>query len=253
MRSATFLVPVLACLLASSPATADTVKVLTTGAFKQVVVAVAAGFEARTGHKVEIQNDTAGALAKRVQGGESFDVLVLTPAAIRGFAADGKVVPDSATGLAKVGIGLAVKAGAPAPALRTVEDFRTILLNARAVAYIDPASGGSSGIYLVQLFDRLGIGREVKAKAVLVPGGLVAPRLVTGEADVALHQISEILPVQGVTLVGPLPDEIQNYTEYAGGVGAASPRREIAQALLATMSGPEAAETIRAKGMLPVR
>jgi molybdate transport system substrate-binding protein len=88
---------------------------------------------------------------------------------------------------------------------------------------------------------------------VLVPGGLVAPRLLNGEADVALHQVSEILPVQGVTLVGPLPEEIQHYTEYAGGVGAASAHREAAQAFLSVLSGTGAADTIRSKGMLPSR
>jgi molybdate transport system substrate-binding protein len=253
MRRLAFLVSLAVGLAAPSAAAADTIRVLTTGAFKQVVVAVAAGFEAQTGHKVDIDNDTAGALVKRVQGGERFDVLVLPPGALRDFAAKGTIVPDTVAGLAKVGVGVAVRAGAPVPPLRTVDDFRALLLGARAVAYIDPASGGSSGIYLAQLFDKLGIGAQVRAKAVLVPGGLVATRLVSGEADVALHQISEILPVAGVTLVGPLPEEIQNYTEYAGGVAAAAARPEAARAFLAAMAGPGAAETIRAKGMLPVR
>lgn len=239
--------------LTASLARADTIKVLTTGAFKQVVVALVPAFEARTGHKVEVQNDTAGALAKRIAGGEGFDVLVLTPAGLKTLAAEGKVVPASVTPLAKVAIGVAVKAGAAQPPMGTVEDFRQAVLAARKVAYIDPAAGGSSGIYLDGLFQRMGIADAVRAKAVLVPGGLVADKLVKGEADLAIHQISEILPVQGAQLVAPLPEAIQNYTTYAGGASATSRHAQAAQAFLAALSGAEAAQTIRTKGMLPVQ
>ena len=232
----------------AAQAHADDIKVLTAGAFKQVVVAAVPAFEARTGHRVEVQNDTAGALSRRIAGGERFDVLMLTP-----LGASGRVAADSIAPLAQVGIGVAVKAGAPSPRIATVEDFRQALLDARRVAYIDPASGGSSGIYLDGLFQRLGIAEAVKAKAVLVPGGLVAERLVTGEADLAVHQVSEILPVAGATLVGPLPESIQNYTTYAGAVAADSAHAEAARAFLAAMSAPEAAATLRAKGMQPAR
>lgn len=247
----TLLLPTL--VLTANLAQADTIKVLTTGAFKQVVVALVPAFEARTGHKVEVQNDTAGALARRIQGGESFDVLVLTPAGLKTLAAEGKVTAESVAPLAKVAIGVAVKAGAPQPALASVEDFKQAVLAARKVAYIDPAAGGSSGIYLDGLFQRMGIAEAVRAKAVLVPGGLVADKLVSGEADLAIHQISEILPVQGAQLVGPLPEAIQNYTTYAGAVSARSSHPQAALAFLANLTGTEAAQTIRAKGMQPVR
>jgi len=245
------LLPTLA--LTATLAQADTIKVLTTGAFKQVVVALVPAFEARTGHKVEVQNDTAGALARRIQGGESFDVLVLTPAGLKTLAAEGKVTAESVAPLAKVAIGVAVKAGAPRPALASVEDFKQAVLAARKVAYIDPAAGGSSGIYLDGLFQRMGIAEAVRAKAVLVPGGLVADKLVSGEADLAIHQISEILPVQGAQLVGPLPEAIQNYTTYAGAVSSSSSHPPAALAFLANLTGTEAAQTIRAKGMQPVQ
>lgn len=246
----TLLLPTL--VLTANLAQADTIKVLTTGAFKQVVVALVPAFEARTGHKVEVQNDTAGALGRRIAAGESFDVLVLTPAGLKTLAAEGKVTAESVAPLAKVAIGVAVKAGAPQPALASVEDFKQAVLAARKVAYIDPAAGGSSGIYLDGLFQRMGIAEAVRAKAVLVPGGLVADKLVSGEADLAIHQISEILPVQGAQLVGPLPEAIQNYTTYAGAVSAASRHPQAALAFLATLSGAQAAQTIRAKGMVPV-
>jgi molybdate transport system substrate-binding protein len=152
-----------------------------------------------------------------------------------------------------VGIGVAVKAGAAKPAIGTVDEFKAAVLAARKVAYIDPAAGGSSGIYLDGLFTKMGIIDAVRAKAVLVPGGLVATRVVDGQADLAIHQISEILPVEGATLVGPLPDAIQNHTTYAGAVSAKAANAQAAQAFLSTLSGPEAAETLRGKGMLPAR
>jgi molybdate transport system substrate-binding protein len=235
----------------ATPATADTVKVLTSGAFKQVVVAMVPAFEARTGHKIEVANDTAGALAKRVAGGEAFDLLVLTPAALQPLVKDGKVLPDSIAPLAKVGIGVAVKAGAPKPAIGTVEEFRHALIDVRKIAYIDPASGGTSGIYLDGLFEKLGVAQVVRPKAVLVAGGLSAEKLVSGEADLAIQQVSEILPVTGVDLVGMLPPEIQNYTTYAGALGAASTHRAAAAEFLKSLASEEGRQTLRSKGMLP--
>jgi molybdate transport system substrate-binding protein len=245
----------LACFFFSAlmapAAQAATIKVLTAGAFKQVVVALVPEFEKRTGHKVQVQNDTAGALSKRIAGGEAFDVAVITPSALQALAGQGHVAAGGVVPLAKVAIGVAVKSGAPRPEMSSVEQFKQAVLNARKVAYIDPASGGSSGIYLNGLFERLGIAEQVRAKAVLVPGGLVATRLETGEADLAIHQISEILPVAGATLVGPLPEAIQNYTTYAGAVSGRSTNAEAARAFLATLGGPLAAQTLRATGMTP--
>lgn len=236
--------------LYTNSAWADTVKVLTTGAFKQVVVAVAADYQKRTGHSFEIQNDTAGGVAKRVAAGEHFDVVVLPPAALNAFASSGVVDKDSVISLAKVGIGVAVKEGASPPPLITVDDFKRIIAQARRVALINPASGGSSGIYLEGLFQRMGMAEEVKSKAVLVNGGLVAEKLLTGEADVAIHQISEILPVTGAVLVGPLPESIQNYTTYAAALRTSSPLRETANAFLQSFSSAQGSAIIRDKGMM---
>ena len=233
-----------------SSAPAETLKVLTTGAFKQVVVAVAADYEKRTGHKIDIQNDTAGAVTKRVTAGEAFDVLVLTPAGLKTLGSSGNIDASSILPLAKVAIGVAVKQGASLPALKTVEDFQAAVRNARKVAIINPASGGSSGIYLEGLFQRMGMADEVKAKAVLVNGGLVAEKIVTGEADLAIHQISEILPVAGVTLVGPLPEAIQNFTAYAGAGNANTSKKELANAFLQLFVSNQGKSIIREKGMM---
>jgi len=234
-----------ACTLAA----AAEIKVLTAGAFKPVVLALVPDFEKKTGHKVTVENDTVGGLAKRIAGGEAFDLAVLSPATIEPLVKAGKFADGGTQRLAKVGIGVAVKRGAPLPDVSSVTSFREALVNARAVAYIDPAAGGSSGIYFSLLLDKMGVADKVKPKAVLVPGGLVAQKLVTGEADLAVHQVSEILAVPGAVLVGQIPAEVQNFTVYAGGVSASARDAAAARALLAAFLAPDAQAMMKQKGM----
>jgi molybdate transport system substrate-binding protein len=227
------------------------IKVLTAGAFKQVLLALLPDFERTSGHKVMVQNDTVGALTKRIAGGEAFDLAVLTPKAVDDLAKEGKFAAGSRANLARVGVGVVVKDGTPKPDIGSVAAFKQALLTAKSVAYIDPAAGGSSGIYVAGLLDKLGIAAEVKPKAKLIPGGAVAEHVAKGEAELGIHQISEILPVKGVTLVGPLPAEIQNYTVYAAGIGAHAKESDAAKALIKALSGPAAAEVLKSKGMEP--
>jgi molybdate transport system substrate-binding protein len=227
------------------------IKVLTAGAFKQVVLALVPDFEKQTGHKVTVENETVGALTKRIEGGEGFDLAVLTPGAVDNLTGKGKFAAGSRTNLARVGVGVVVKDGTPKPDISSVDAFKKSLLAAKSVAYIDPAAGGSSGIYVSGLLDKLGIGAEVKAKAKLIHGGAVAEHIAKGEAELGIHQISEILPVKGIVLVGPLPAEIQNYTVYAAGLGANAREADAAKALLKALSGPAAAEVLKTKGMEP--
>lgn len=240
-----------AALAAPVPAAAAEVKVLTAGAFKQVVVALVPAFEKETGHKVTVDNGTAGELQKRIEGGEAFDVAVITPAVVETLTGKGHIVRGSRVSLATVGVGVMVKAGAPKPDIGSVEAFKKALLAAKTVAYIDPKSGGSSGVYIEKLIDQLGVGDAVRAKARLKNGGYVADLIVSGEAELGLHQISEIVPVTGVTLVGPLPSEIQNVTSYAAGLGANANDKDAAQALIKMFSGPAAAALLKSKGMEP--
>ena len=249
MRKTLFTILASSALVASMSASAAEIKVLTAGAFKPVVTALVPEFEQQTGHKVTVENDTAGALTKRIAGGEAFDLVILTPAALVELTKSGKVADGTAKPLARVAIGVAVKKGAVAPDISTVAAFQSALLAARAVAYIDPAAGGSSGIYLTKLFEKMGIADRIKPKAVLVPGGLVAQRLVNDQADIAIHQISEILAVPGATLVGPIPAEIQNYTVYAGAVSASAKDAAATRALLAAFSTPSARALLKDRGM----
>jgi molybdate transport system substrate-binding protein len=234
-----------------SPAIAAEIKVLSAGAFKQVVLALVPAFEKQTGHKVIVDNGTAGELQKRIEGGEAFDVAVITPGVLDGLTAKGLVLPGSRANVASVGVGVMVKEGAAKPDIGTVDAFKKALLAAKTVAYIDPKSGGSSGVYIEKLIDQLGVGDAVRAKAKLKNGGYVADLIVSGEAELGLHQISEIVPVKGVVLIGPLPKEIQNTTTYAAGVGASAKDKDAAQALIKMFSSPAAAELLKSKGMEP--
>ena len=233
----------------AQPAGAAEIKVLTTGAFKQVVVALVPEFEKATGHKVVLDNGTVGQLQKRVDAGEAFDVLVLSPKGIEDYIKSGKIAAGSNANLAKVGVGVMVKEGAPKPDISSVEAFKQALLKAKSVGYIDPASGGSSGIYVAGLLDKLGIADQIKPKAKLQKGGHVSDLVKAGEAEIGIHQISEIVGQPGVTLVGPLPKEIQNYTTYAVGVSAAAKQAEAAKAFIKVLTGPSAAAALKSVGM----
>jgi len=235
--------------LAPAMAHAAEVKILTTGAMKAVVLELLPQFEKETGHKAIVDNDTAGGVTRRVEGGEAVDVVVNTPNGLNALAGKGKVVSDSRANVARVGIGVVIKEGAPAPDIGSVDAFKRALLAAKSVAYIDPAAGGSSGIYLSGLFEKLGIAAEIQPKAKLKKGGYVAELIASGDAELGLHQISEILPVKGVKLVGPLPAEIQNYTVYAAAVAANAAQPDAARALIKLLTGPAADNVLKARGM----
>lgn len=239
-------------LAMSHLAQAAEIKVISGGAFKQVLNALAAQYRKETGTKLDITYRTVGQHLDLIRGGqEEFDVAILTPPAIDALAKEGKIVPGTRADLAKTGIGVVVKSGASPPDISTVGAFKRALLAAKSVAFIDPKAGGSSGIYIEGLLARLGIADQINAKAVLVHGGAVADHVANGEAEIGIHQISEILSVAGVRLVGPLPAEIQNFTVYAAGVGAAAKDGKAARALIKFLAGPSALPIVKAKGMEP--
>jgi molybdate transport system substrate-binding protein len=231
---------------------ASTIKVISGGAFKQVLNALAEQYEKASGNTLDLTYRTVGQHLQLIKSGEeSFDVAVLTPEAIDGLIKDGKVVAGSRADLAKTGVGVVVKVDTALPDISSVEAFKRTLLGAKSVAYIDPAAGGSSGIYVGKLLERLGIAAAVNAKAKLIHGGAVADHIANGEAEIGIHQISEILPVKGAVLVGPLPAEIQNFTVYSAGMSTAAKDGAAARALVKFLAGPHAGPIIKAKGMQP--
>ena len=222
------------------------VKVLTAGAFKQVLLAAQPAFEQRTGHRLVVDGDTAGGLQRRIAAGEAFDLVVSSPASLAPVAS--RLVGEPRP-LARVGIGVAVKAGAPVPTIDSVDAFRALLLRAKGVAMVDPAAGGTSGVYLFRVFEKLGIADQVRAKAVLVQGGFSAEEVVSGQAEIAIQQMSELVAVPGVTVAGPLPADIQSETVYAGAVAVEALQAQAASQLLDALLAPSMEPVLRSKGL----
>lgn len=233
--------------LGLAPARAADVRVLVSGAFRPVLEAIIPAFEARNGSKVVVTPDTAGGVAGRIGRGEVFDLAILTPATVEGPARDGQVI--LVTPIASVGIGVSVKAGAAKPDIATSGALKQALLAAPKVAMVDPASGGTSGKYLMGMFDKLGIADQMKPKLVMTQGGSSAEKLLDGSATLALGQTSELIAVKGATLVGPLPPDLQTKTVY---VAAMNPKAaEMPIVLLAMLAGPETLNILAANGMGP--
>ena len=230
---------------------AAVIEVLSTLALRGVLTEVAADFLARTGLAVAAGYKSTNAQLLAISQGATADMAIITRPAIDQLVGAGKIVAGSAADIAQSGVGLAVRAGAPKPDIATVEAFKRTLLAAKSVAYIDPDAGGSSGIYVGKLLQQLGIAKEVNAKAKLIHGGAVATHVVDGEAEIGIHQISEILAVKDAVLVGPLPAAIQNFTIYAAGVGSAAKDDALAAAVVKFLSGAHALPIIKAKGMEP--
>jgi molybdate transport system substrate-binding protein len=240
---------ILLLLSAQVQARAADITVLSAGAISSVAKALIPGFESSTGDKVILRNDTVGGLVRRISAGEAFDVVMMSPAGLDELAKAGKIAPGSIVKLAQVGIGVGIRTGSPVPDISTVDAFKATMLAARRVAYIDPASGGSSGIYLAKLFQTMGIATAMAPKSELVNGGLAATAVADGRADIVVQQISEVIAVPGITLVGPLPAAIQNLTTYDGAIAAGSTAPAAAKAFLATMAGPQVRPVLAAKGM----
>src|SRR3984957_20395511 len=252
MRFASILLTAVLTFSMSQCAQTAELRVISGGAFKQVLNALAVEYEKETGNRVALTYQTVGQHLNLIKDGkEDFDVAILTPDAVAVLVKGGKIVAGSTADLAKTGVGVVVKQGAPLPDISTVDAFKKTLLAAKSVAYIDPKAGGSSGIYVGQLLERLGIADAVNAKAVLVHGGTVATHVVDGEAEIGIHQISEILAVKGAVLVGPLPGEIQNFTVYSAGVSATAKHGATANEFVKFLTGPHALPIIKAKGMKP--
>jgi len=225
----------------------STVKILSGGAMKSLMVDVVPLFERTNGTKAEIRFALTSVLKKEIEDGAAFDIALLPRPELDALVEAGKIAAGTQTDITRSAVGLAVRAGAPKPDIGTVEAFKRTLLAAKSVGYSD----GPSGAYIANLFERLGIADAVKRKEKLKQGGYVADYVESGEAELGIHQISEILPHAGVALVGPLPKEIQSYTVYAAGIGTGTQNGDAAKALIASLVGPSAQVLFKSKGMEP--
>jgi molybdate transport system substrate-binding protein len=190
------------------------------------------------------------AIPSRMQRGEPVDVVVMASSGLDELARQGKVVPGSRVDLARSRIGLAVRAGAPRPDITSVAAFRQALLAARSIAYSDSVSG----VYIsTQLFQRLGIADQVKGKTLQIQSERVGNAVARGEAEIGFQQISELRPVPGIDIVGPIPEELQKITIFAAAVAASARHPQAAGALLRFLSSPAAFPAITRSGLEPAR
>jgi molybdate transport system substrate-binding protein len=234
---------------ATTVAMAAELKVLSGGAVKAALTELAEAWSRETGNRVTITYATTGAALQKLAAGEPADVVVLTTEAIDQLAAKGTVIAGTKADVARVGIGVAVREGAPRPDISTPDAVKQTVLAAKSIAYMDPSTGGTSGIHFTKVLEAMGIAAAVKPKAVLVDTGFAAERVATGEAEIVVHQISEILPVKGVTLVGPLPRQIQKVTVYTAAVTTKSDVRDAAGAFVAYLTAPAARPKFAAVGL----
>jgi molybdate transport system substrate-binding protein len=226
--------------------------VFSTIAVQTAVEALAPRFEAANDARLVVTWNTAPVLVKRLQGGETADLLILNRAGMDTMLRDGRVLPGADVTLASSATAIAIRAGKPRPDISTQDALIRTLLAARAISYTDPAAGGASGIYFAKLLERLGIAAEINAKSRFPPpAGLSGEFLLTGEVDLAVQQKPELLQVPGIEIVGPLPGDLHMVTTFVAGIEAASAKAATAQALIDFLRSPTAAETFRAKGLDP--
>jgi molybdate transport system substrate-binding protein len=234
-------------------ANAAEVKMLSAVAVKSALDELIAGAERATGHKVAVAYATAGVLRDRIKAGEAFDITILPRPFMDPLVAQGTIAPASATVFARSLVSVGVRAGAPKPDISTAEAFKRTMLTAKSISYADPAKGGGSGIHAASVIERLGIAEEMKPKTKLVPGAESVDLVANGEAEIAIVNTPVIVGKPGVELVGPLPAELQNTTDFVFfvGVGANAKEPDAAKALIKYLQAPEAARIIKGKGMEP--
>lgn len=226
----------------------DSVRVLSTLALKGAVARLAATYQAASGVRIDADFAPTLALLKRLRDGEGADLVILTREGLDEVIREGRVAPESATDLARSYVGLAVKAGAAHPDIATEAALRATLLGARAVAY---SRLGASGILFAGLIERLGIAADINARAVIIPQGFTAEKLVSGEADLAVQQISELMQIGGIEVVGPIPLELQTPAVFSAGRVTASQCADAADRLLRYLSSAEVAPVLRETGLEP--
>jgi len=232
-----------------SIAVAAEINLLSAVALKPVMDTLVPEFEKSSGHKVTISYGTVGALTERVQKGEPADVAIVAGAQIDNLQSQGKIVRGSRANIARVGVGAVIRKEAAKPDISSVDAFKRTMLSAKSILYPDPAGGGPPGIWMSGLLDRLGIGAEMKPKTKLAnPGPNFYDSIASGEVEIGFNQISENLAASNVDPVGPLPPPIQNYTQFAAGIGASSAQVDTAKMLTNFLTSPTSAALFKAKG-----
>ena len=241
-------------LFLTTAATAAEVRVMISGGLTAAYNALVPQFERSTGHKVltaygPSMGTTINAIPVRLERGEPADVLIMVGYALGDLVKQGKVVADSRVDLVKSPIGVAVKSGAQKPDISSAQAIKSALLAAKTIAYSDSASG----VYVsTEMFQKLGIAEEMKDKARKIPATPVGEIVARGDAEIGFQQISELRPVAGIDIVGPLPDELQKITVFSAGIAAVSREPDAGKALIKFLASPEARDTLVKSGLDPI-
>jgi molybdate transport system substrate-binding protein len=225
---------------------ADEIKVISSTGMSSMFQQLMPAFERASGHKISISYDTSNIIMKRLQGGEQADLIVLTAPLIDQLSQQGRVVQGSRVDLARSGIGVAIRAGAPRADIGSVEAFKQVLLQARSVTY---TATGVSGQHFAKLTEQMGIAPQIKAKAITPAGGIVAELVAKGDAEVGIQMISELKGVPGTAYLGPLPADVQLYTVFSAGTISGSAQASTAKALTNFLTSPSAVQVYEAAGM----
>ncbi len=235
--------------LAPALAQAAEITVFCPGAVQSVVRELVKTYEQKSGNTIKFAFGTAGAIAKRVADGERGDVVMATAPGLAKLAASGQVIAASIRELGRMGVGVAVRAGAPKPDISTAAAFKAAMLAARSITYANPAGGGQSGIHVAKVFADLGIEKELQPKLRLRDRGPEGFRdVAAGETEIGLGQISEILANKGVELVGPLPPGLQAYVTFAAALHSSAKDNHAAQELIDLLTSPAAQERFKQAG-----
>jgi molybdate transport system substrate-binding protein len=241
-------------LLFAASAGAAEIKVISSAGFKAAYLELAAEFERTTGHRVvnawgPSMGATPQAVPDRIARGEPVDIVIVVGEALDKLIKNGKVVAGSRTDLARSLIGAAVRSGAPRPDIGSVAAFKTALADATSIAYSDSASG----VYIeTVLYKKLDVSDAVRAKSKMIPAEPVGEVVARGDAALGFQQVSELLPIKGIDVLGPIPAEIQKVTVFSAGIATGAQEPEAAAALVKFLAAPAAAPVIRKSGMEPV-
>jgi molybdate transport system substrate-binding protein len=238
--------------LGATPAAAADLKVISAGAVRGLIAEIVDDYSRQTGQKFDFTIGTTGQLRNIIASGQHADLIIMSTPLMGELEKTGRLTPGSRAELGRVGIGVAVRDGAASPDVSTPNALKKALIEARSVAYTNPAEGGTSGIYFTSVAERFGIGDDIKKKATLTRGGREAAiEVAEGRAELAIVFISEAMAVKGVRLAGPLPPTLQDYSAYAAAIPASSTDPAAARAFIAALTSSAMAQRWRSNGFEP--
>jgi molybdate transport system substrate-binding protein len=223
-------------------------RVFSVNGVKAVMIRLGKEFEASTGNQVQFTFAPIGPLQDKMATGDMPDVIIATSSALAKAEEQDLIARNGSVEVGRTGIGMAVRAGTPLPDIATPETFRDTLLNAKSLAYSDPRTGAASGVAFAKILARMGIDELVKDKTVLVAGGSVGELVAQGRVELGVQQVTELLPVKGISLLGTLPPELQSVTVYQAAVLRRSEKPQIASSFVAFVTGPKVARTFAEAG-----